>query len=238
MLNYGMNGGVVPVTNVGGNCNNNGWNEDWWVILLFALFGWSGNGFGWGGGGNNGQLTEAAMQRGFDTNTIVNKLDGLANGLCDSTYALNNTIQQGNFGLQSILMQGFAAAQAQASDCCCQTQRAIDQVRYDMSTDTCAITTALERGFNAVNQNINDQFCQAQMREMQNTIDELRSQNGALNLAQSQAAQNEYLISRIVPSAEPAYIVPNPYTGRSGYGYGNYGCGCGTNWNNGCGCGC
>lgn len=232
MLNYGMNGGIVPVTNVGngnGNCNN-GWG-DWAWIILFVLFGWGGNGFG-GWGGNNGQLTEAAMQRGFDTNTIVNKLDGLANGLCDSTYALNNSIQQGDFGLQTAVMQGFNATQAQLAQCCCENREAIAQVRYDMATDTCAITTALERGFNSVNQNINDQFCQAQMREMQNTIDDQRSLINSLNLAQSQANQNQYLISQLRPAPEPAYVVPNPY---AGYGYNN-GCGCGTNWNNGCGC--
>lgn len=220
--------GVLPVTEVGGNNNNygdmGGW---WWIILAFLFCGWSGNGFGWGGNGSNGQLTEAAMQRGFDTNTIVSKLDGLTNGQCDATYALNNTIQQGDFGLQTAIMQGNNALQAQLANCCCENREAIAQVRYDMATDTCAITTALERGFNSVNQNINDQFCQAQMREMQNTIDEQRSLINSLNLAQSQANQNQYLISQLRPAPEPAYVVPNPY---SGYGYG-----CGSNWNNGCG---
>ena len=100
-----------------------------------------------------------------------------------------------------------------------------------MATDTCAITTALERGFNSVNQNINDQFCQSQMREMQARIDEQQSLINALNLAQSQANQNQYLISQLRPAPEPAYVVPNPYSGcgcNSSYGYNgcNSGCGC------------
>lgn len=226
---------IAAVT--GNNRNNDGFGDGgWWAwIIIFALFGWGGNGFGFGGG-NNGQLTEAAMQRGFDTNTIVNKLDGLANGLCDSTYALNNSIQQGNFGLQTTVMQGFNAVQAQASECCCQTQRAIDQVRYDMATDTCAIRTDMNQGFAMLDRTINDKFCELEMRQMQQTINEQASLIQSLNLAASQANQNQYLISQLRPAPEPAYVVPNPYAGY-GYGY-NGGCGCGTNWNNGCGCSC
>lgn len=226
---------IAAVT--GNNRNNDGFGDGgWWAwIIIFALFGWGGNGFGFGGG-NNGQLTEAAMQRGFDTNTIVNKLDGLANGLCDSTYALNNSIQQGNFGLQTAVMQGFNAVQSQAAECCCQTQRAIDQVRYDMATDTCAIRTDMNQGFAMLDRTINDKFCELEMRQMQQTINEQASLIQSLNLAASQANQNQYLISQLRPAPEPAYVVPNPYASY-GYGY-NGGCGCGTNWNNGCGCSC
>lgn len=227
---------IAAVT--GNNRNNDGFGDGgWWAwIIIFALFGWGGNGFGWGGNGGNGQLTEAAMQRGFDTNTIVNKLDGINNGLCDGFYAMNNTIQQGNFGLQTAVMQGFNAVQAQAADCCCQTQRAIDQVRYDMATDTCAIRTDMNQGFAQLDRTINDKFCQLEMRQMQQTIDEQRSLINSLNLAQSQANQNQYLISQLRPAPEPAYVVPNPYASYGYYGYNN-GCGCGTNYNNGC-CGC
>lgn len=210
MFNNGGSG-VIPVMNVDGN-RNGGWGDDWAWIILFALFGWGGNGWG-GAGGNQASFTDAALQRGFDNQAVISKLDGLTNGLCDSTYALNNSIQQGNFGLQTAIMQGFNATQAQLAQCCCENREAIAQVRYDMATDTCAITTALERGFNSVNQNINDQFCQSQMREMQARIDEQQSLINALNLAQSQANQNQYLISQL------------------------RGCGCNScSCNSGCGC--
>lgn len=45
----------------------------------------------------------------------------------------------------------------------------------------------------------------------------------SLNLAQSQANQNQYLISQLRPSPQPCYPVQNPYASA--------------NWGNGCGCG-
>lgn len=62
-----------------------------WVFFLFFLLAWGGNGF-FGNRGNESLATSADVQRGFDTNTVVNTLDGIANGICDSTYALNNSI--------------------------------------------------------------------------------------------------------------------------------------------------
>ena len=44
-----------------------------WVFFLFFLLAWGGN--GWGFGGDNGRVaTQADVQRGFDNQTVVNKL--------------------------------------------------------------------------------------------------------------------------------------------------------------------
>ncbi len=217
---------IAAVT--GKNNDNNGFGDGgWWVlIILFALFGgWGNNGWG-GNGGNNG--VGAEVQRGFDTQSIISKLDGINNGLCDGFYATNNTIQQGNFGIQNAMNQGFYglntamnqgfnAAQAQLADCCCENRAAIAQVRYDMATDTCAITTAMNQGFAQIDRTINDKFCELQIANMQRQIDEQQSLIQSLNLAQSQANQNQYLIEQLRPQAKPAWNVPNPY---AGYGYG------------------
>ena len=92
---------VMPAT--GGYGNDGAWGDGgWlWIIVVFALlFGW-GNG-GWGGfGGNNGggyvatAATQADIQRGFDTQSIIGKLDGINNGLCDGFYAVNNGMLTG-----------------------------------------------------------------------------------------------------------------------------------------------
>lgn len=79
-----------------------------WVFFLFFLLAWGGGGFGWGNRGNE-YLTQAEMQRGFDTQAIITKLDGLSNGLCDGFYAQNTT-----------MLQGFNTV-----------GRAIDQARFD-----------------------------------------------------------------------------------------------------------
>lgn len=220
---------IAAVT--GGRNNDGAWGGDggWWVlIILFALFGGWGNG-AWGGNGGQGSVG-AEVQRGFDTQAIIGKLDGINNGLCDGFYSLNNTVQQGNFGLQTAVMQGNNALQAQLADCCCTTQRSIDQVRFDMAQDTCAIRTDMNQGFAQLDRTINDKFCQLEMREMQQTINEQQNLINALNLAQSQANQNQYLISQLRPCPTPAYLTCNPWA-TNGTAY-NGCCGVQT----GCGC--
>lgn len=223
---------LADIAAVTGNRNNDGaWGGDggWWVlIILFALFGGWGNG-AWGGNGGQGG-TSAEIQRGFDTQAIIGKLDGINNGLCDGFYALSNTVQQGNFGLQTAVMQGNNALQAQLADCCCTTQRSIDQVRFDMAQDTCAITNQMAQGFNSVNQTIVDQFCQLKMEQKDAQIAEQQNLINALNLAQSQANQNQYLIGQLRPCPTPAYLTCNPWA-TNGTAY-NGCCGVPT----GCGC--
>lgn len=205
---------LADIAAVTGNRNNDGaWGGDggWWVlIILFALFGgWGGNGAWGGNGGSNGCASE--VQRGFDTSAIIGKLDGINNGLCDGFYALNSSVQQGNFGLQTAVMQGNNALQAQLADCCCTTQRSIDQVRFDMAQDTCAITNTLNTGFASVQREIADQFCQLKMEQKDAQIAEQQNLINALNLAQSQANQNQYLISQLRPCPTPAYLTCNPW---------------------------
>lgn len=49
------------------------------ILILFFLI------FGFGGWGNNGNGNLSAdMQRGFDTQSVISKLDGLSSGLCDT----------------------------------------------------------------------------------------------------------------------------------------------------------
>lgn len=124
MFNSGNCG--VPITmnvepagyNNGGNNGMNGWGGDWiWILVVFALlFGWGNN--GWGGnnnGGNGGYIpymvgstyTDSAVQRGFDTQAILGKLDGINGGLCDGFYAVNTSILNAQSGIQNSLCQGF-----------------------------------------------------------------------------------------------------------------------------------
>lgn len=103
---------AVPVVNAGydGFAGN---DANWllWIVVLFALF--SGNGFGWGNR-DGAVATQADLQRGFDTNTIVNKLDGITNGLCDGFYALNNSVKDNAYATQSAI----AGLSAQNAQCC------------------------------------------------------------------------------------------------------------------------
>ena len=237
---------VAPIA-YGNNGGFGGFGDDWLaLIVILALFGGYGNGgFGFGGFGGNGGYSE--VQRGFDQNAVINKLDGLTYGLSDSTYALNNAITSGFTGVQSTLCQGFNGLSREIADCCCATQGAIKDVRYDLATQACdtrqAIATSTRDiidGQNASTRAILDFLTT-------DKIASLQAENQSLKLAASQSNQNAVLMAAMdankaeilrrtgaeCPTA--AYIVqpPQPVTfpvnacGQfSGYGYNSCGCGC------------
>lgn len=94
-----------------------------------------------------------------------------------------------------------------------------------MATDTCAITTAIQQQTQEIMQNCNanyrslhDEMVQAQMDAKDAKIAEQASAIQALNLAQSQANQNTYLINALKPSPIPAFPAANLYGGLYGNG--------------------
>lgn len=240
---------VAPIGNMG-NCGGmGGWGDDWIALAIIAMiFGGTGFGFGgWGGGaglgmmemflpfmmmggwgsgfgfGNNGTPASVGdVQRGFDTQSILGKLDGITNGLCDGFYAtntsilnaqngiqsslcqgfngVNTNIMQGNFGLQQAInnaavanMQGQNALQAQISDCCCGAQRAIDGVNYNMATNTCAITNQMNNNTRDIIESQNAGTRAILDYLCQDKIATLQAENQSLKLAASQADQNNFI---------------------------------------------
>lgn len=149
----------------------NGWGGGgaWWIIILFLfMFGMGGGGWGWGNRGNDA-LTRAEMQQGFDTQEITRKLDGLSYGMCDGFYAQNTTMLNGFACVTSAVRDAQFAAQ----QCCCETNRNIDAVRYDAQKNTCDITTAIHAEGEATRaliqknemQNLRDRLQQMELRE-------------------------------------------------------------------------
>lgn len=254
MFNTGNCPSVPIVANLDGN-NGNNWNDGswlWFLIVVFAIFGGWGNGFGGFGGGTNGGVG-SEIQRGFDNQAVISKLDGISNGLCDGFYAMNNSmltgfngintnIMQTGYGIQQAVnadtvanMQNTNALQSQLANCCCETREAIQGVNYNMATNTCALQ-------NTMNNNTRDiiDSQQAGFRSIldylcQDKIATLTAENNDLRRAASQDRQNALLtaamstqtnqiINAVNPAPIPAYTVPNP----NAY----YGCGC----NTGCNC--
>ena len=151
--------------------DENGWGGGgaWWIIILFLfMFGMGGGGWGWGNRGNDA-LTRAEMQQGFDTQEITRKLDGLSYGMCDGFYAQNTTMLNGFAGVTSAVRDAQFAAQ----QCCCETNRNIDGVRYDAQKNTCDIITAIhaegEATRNMMQQNeiqqLRDRIQRAELRD-------------------------------------------------------------------------
>lgn len=211
---------VVPANGgygTGGMFGDGGWL---WAILILALLGGWGGGFGFGGfgGRDGGCATQADVRAAVDQQTLISKLDQQTYGLADSTYALNNTITGGFNGVQATLCQGFNGIDRAIADCCCTTQRGLDAINYNMATHACDIKHA-----------INDSTRQVLDFLTTDKIATLQAENQNLKLKASQAEQNAYLVNELRPCPVPAYITCNPYAGSYGLGYGV---------GNGCGCGC
>ena len=212
---------IAAVT--GGNREGGFGGDGWWVIIiLLALFGGFGNrGFGGAGGADVAPATAGDIQRGFDNQGITNKLNGLENAFASLGYdqlaqmnGINSTIMQTGFGLQSSIDGGFNGLGRQLADCCCENRSAIAQVRYDMATQNCELGHRID----AVGDRIVGEITAYRMEQKNERIAELTQQLNAANLAASQVAQNQYLVSQLRPCPTPAYVVANPYCGN-GCGY-------------------
>lgn len=232
-MNYGEGGlSASDIAVLSGNAgrNNDGFgdgNSAWWLVVLL-LFGWGRNGFGGGYGASGGIGENYVLATDFAN--LERKLDGINNGICDSTFALNNTVNNGFFGVQNSLTQGFSglntallqgnyALSSQLADCCCQTQRAIDGVNYNMATNTCAITNNATMNtrdiIEAVNTNyraLHDEIVANRIEDKNAQIVAQQNEINALRLKASQEAQNAYLIERLDPNKcpVPAYVVNGP----------------------------
>lgn len=210
----GYSGGMTPAEAVlltdHNRCTDGMFGGNSWVFFLFFLLAMgSGWGYGFGGRGNmataEGQYaTQADIQRGFDHNTVVNKLDGITQGICQLGY---NDAQMQNQTQAQISQLGY-----QMQNCCCETNRNIDAVRAENYKNTCEITTAIHAEGEATRALINA-----------NTMQSLRDQLQAAQLQLGQLSQTQTLIDQLRPCARPAYITCSPYQAMN-YGYG-YGCG-------------
>ena len=158
--------------------NGDGWGDNgfMWIFALLIL---AGGGFGnWNRGyGDYGQFATAASQQeilfGQQFQALDNKIDGLGNGIADATFALNNSIKDGNAMVAGRVVDEGRGLQSQIADCCCTTQRNIDSVRFDMSNYACDIKT----NDNANTQKILDVLAQNKIESLQSRINQLELQS-------------------------------------------------------------
>lgn len=183
--------------NDGFGFGNGGWI---WIILLLAVFGggWGFGGGGWGGGfggyggaGLQGMATRADINEGFALNGITTGITAIQQGICDSTYALNNAITGGFHGVE----RGFYDVSRQLADCCCENRAAIAQVRYDMATQACDTRNTIQTATRDMIDNANANTRQIMDFLVQDKISALTAENQSLKFAASQANQNAVLMA-------------------------------------------
>ena len=109
---------------------------------------------------------------------------------------LANGLCDGFYAQNTTMLQGFAGVTS-----------AVDNARFEMQKCCCELSTAIHAEGEATRNLI-----------QQNEIQALRDKVADLSLAQSQCAQNTYLINQLRPCAVPAYITCSPYT--------TFGCAC------------
>lgn len=241
MMNSGLSASDVAVLS-GSNRSNDAFGGEggWlWIIVVFALlFGWGGNGFGGFGGGYQGgatpyatgAYTDAAIQRGFDNQAVVTKLDGITQGICNLGYdqlaqmngigqtvangfhgvdnaicGLGNSMQQGFNSTNIALMQGQNALQAQLAQCCCDNREAVAQVRYDMATQACDTRNTIQNTTRDILENNNANTRSILDFLVNDKLATLQAENQNLKLAASQANQNAVLQAAM--SANTAEII-------------------------------
>ena len=257
---YPMMAGYGGMGGFGGMC---GWNDGWWIILLL-LCGWGNN--GWGGNGNGGQnlgyeigklATTNDVASGFSTSAIMSKQNDIQLGLQDGFAGVQQTLCQGFSGVNSTvntvgnqinqgicnlgynLQAGLNGISREIGDCCCQTQRSIDGVNYNMAKNTCDIQNAI---FNSTRDIIDNQHRDTDrvISYLNNQeMDRLRSKTSTLETEKASTGQNAYIpANQAAQTAElirrlgrdcpvPSFLVPNPnccYDPFGRNGWNNGGC--------------
>lgn len=261
---FGVGGNGVSLADIAAVTDNNrnndgfgmGMGGGWWVlIILLALFGGFGNG-GWGRGNNcggettvvtvpapiggygygmGGGFAEAAVQRGFDNQAVITKLDGLNAGICSLGYdqlaqmnGINNTVMRTGWDVTQAVnnnsvanMQNTNAISRQLADCCCENRAGLADIKYTLATDACAINTNVHQtgdaiinsqnaGFQMLNNTINDRFTRLELSQKDQQIQDLQMQLNRCDRDSALQGMANYVVNSINPQAKPAYIVQNP----------------------------
>lgn len=245
------------------------------MLFLFPIFfggGMFGGMGGWGNGGMmaaaNGALTRADLCSEFNFNGLENAVRGVQQGLCDGFYAMQNSIngigttvmqaasqaELSRANQQAALMQQLCNLGYQQKDCCCETQRSIDGVKFTIAQEDCATRNLMQSNTRDLieNQNANaravlDALTAQRLEAKDERIAAQAAQIQALQLSASQAQQNAAIGAMISASeatilrrtgAEcptPAYVVQPP----TPVNFPTNCCGQFAGWGgNGCGQGC
>lgn len=206
--------------------NNGGmWGQDGiWAILLLALLGNRGFGFGGGYGGGAGFVSGDALgyelgkvattndvASGFNNSAVLGGINELKLGQTSGFAGVQQTLCQGFNGVNTTVLTGFNGVDksictlgynltSQIADCCCNVRSAIADLKYANEAQTCQLIT----NQNAQTQRIIDYLTSEK-------IESLRAENVALKGRISNDMQTGVLLNAINRTPIPAYVVPNPF---------------------------
>lgn len=179
--------------------NNNGGfgGNNWiWILFLWMIWGWGGNG-NWGGNGSNGFLSnQIANDSGREL--LMNAIQGNGNAIRDLASLLNtevSTVQNGIFTLnnaitsvgtqvgmsglqiQNAIQSGNASIASQICQCCCENRLALANQTNALQSQMAANQAADQL---AVCQQTNSLSTQAE-RNTRDIVDAIQSQSVMIN---------------------------------------------------------
>lgn len=141
-----------------------------WVILLFLIFGWGGNGFGGGFGNRSGSGLPSELNGDAGRELLMNAINGngnainqLASSLNCSTQQLQSAICNIQGGIDNVAGQvGLSSQQvinsvqnmssqigSQISSCCCNVLQSIERQGAESRLQNCQTTNTLTNTMNA-----------------------------------------------------------------------------------------
>lgn len=166
--------------------NGNGFGSEggWfmWVIFLFFLMGWGGNGWGGFGNGRGGGIANE-INNDYGRSLLMDAIGGNRNALSNLATQLNCTEGQiqsaisalttqvqsvgnqvGMSGMQTInaLQQGNMQIASQLAQCCCDNKMMICQQTNTLQSAINNVATGQERGFSSVAYETQRQTCDLQ----------------------------------------------------------------------------
>ena len=212
---------LLALMNNGGGFGGGNWM---WIIFLFFLYGWGGNGMfggrGFGGLGAeiNGDYGRSLLLQAINGNgTAISQLASTLNCDVNAIQSAINSVQQsvasvgtqvGMTGAQvtSAINAGNQALSSQLAQCCCDNKLLVTQQGYESRIATAEQTAFLGAKIDNQTNVITDKFCDLEKRELQNKIDSLREQNstlmGQISNANQTAAIQSYVSSLVTPIAQ------------------------------------
>lgn len=205
--------GIVPTVDLNGGNNDAFGGGSSWVLLLFFLLAMGGTGFG-GNGNQKGEISNDFLYTNLnnDLNTdfiqVYQQNQALSKDLCNgfstTNLNMNNGFNSVNTNINSISRE--------MAECCCQTNRNIDSVKFENERNTNAII----QNATANTQAILDKMCQNEIQSLRDQLNETRRQADICR-------QNDILLSYLRPTPVPAYITCSPYASASTSGCCNLG---------------
>ncbi len=145
--------------------------------------------------GNKEAISSISNALGIQTEAIRGGITNLGNGICDLGYQLSKD----SASLMQEISSGNATLSRQLADCCCQTQRNIDSVRYDMASGFCATNTNIDRSIAGLEKFVDAQIGAARQETRegfnsitaQMTANKMEELQNKLQTAQIAITQNE-----------------------------------------------